>query len=304
MLSNKLKKSRMSLTTKEGLTGIVFLAPFIIGLIYFFLIPMISSLVYSFNLVSFGNDGLNFEFVGLQNYKEVFTTNKMFWTAFKDSVSTLLYQVPVVVIYSLFIALILNLNMPGRLLYRIVFFMPMIFMADVVYKVIASTGMDPTLSDSGNSLISLGFEIQGLLKDILSAIGLPTEIMEKLMGIINNIFQISWKAPIQIILYLTGLQAIPSSYYEVCMIEGGTKWEAFWKVTFPMLSPITLLCVVFSIVDTFTDSNSDMIYLINRTSQSFLHESMTISWCYFIFVFIYTSIVIGLISRWVKYMDD
>ena len=298
-----LTKRKSKLANREGMIGIVFMIPWVIGFIYFFAMPLVTSIIYSFNTVSFGNEGLVFEFVGLNNYKELLTANKEFWTDLKDVMGTLLYEVPVIVIYSMLVGLALNTKLPGRLWFRVIFFLPMIFMADVIYKVISTTGMDPSLSGSDNALMSMDFEIQGVLKNMLSSMGLSTGIMENLMGIINNIFQISWKAPIQIILYLTGLQAIPGSYYEVCTIEGATKWETFWKVTFPMLSPITLLCLVYSIIDTFTDANSGIIQLINRYSQTLLHDSMTISCCYFVIVFAYTLIVIGIVSRWVKYMD-
>lgn len=298
-----LKKKKISLKNKEGMTGILFLIPWIIGFIYFFALPLISSIVYSFNEISYGNEGIVLEFVGFENYKEVLTGTKKFWDNLKDVMSTLLYEVPVVVIFSLLVSMALNMKLPGRLLFRVIFFLPMIFMSDTIYSIISTIGMEPSLSGTENTLLSLNFEFQGVLEDMLASMGISGDIMDNLIGIVNNIFQISWKAPIPIILYLTGLQSIPGSYYEVCTIEGATKWETFWKVTFPMLSPITLLCLVYAIIDTFTDANSGMIQLITKSSQTQLHMSMTIACCHFIFVFAYTLIVIAVVSKWVKYMD-
>lgn len=303
MKDNILNKKRLSLVEKEGRTGAMFILPWLIGFIVFFAIPMITSLIYSFNKVSFGDEGLILEYVGFKNYVELFTSNKKFWEAFASVVSTLLYEVPVVVLFSLFIAILLNMNIPGRIFFRSVFFLPIVFMGDVIYQIISVSGVSPSVASSGNSLMSFDFGAQGIFTEMLAALGLGEEFLKTFSSIINNIFQISWKAPIQIILYLTGLQSIPGSYYEVCMIEGATKWESFWKVTFPMLSPITLLCLVYSIIDTFTDANSKMIKLINSTVRTFMHESMSISWCYFIFVFIFIGIVLAIVSRWVKYMD-
>lgn len=303
MKLNIVGKKRLSLEAMEGRIGAMFMLPWLIGFIVFFAIPMVTSLIYSFNKVSFGDEGIILEYVGFNNYLELFTSNKKFWEAFTAVVSTLLYEVPVVVLFSLFIALILNMNIPGRLFFRSVFFLPIVFMADTVYKIISVSGVTPSVASAGNALMTFDFGAQGIFTEMLEALGLGEEFLTTFSRIINNIFQISWKSPIQIILYLTGLQSIPDSYYEVCMIEGATKWESFWKVTFPMLSPITLLCLVYSIIDTFTDANSKMIALINSTVRTFMHESMAISWCYFIFVFIFVGIVLAVVSRWVKYMD-
>ena len=303
MKLNMIGKKRLSLEEKEGRIGAMFMLPWLIGFVVFFAIPMVTSLIYSFNKVSFGNEGIVLEFVGFNNYIELFTSNKKFWEAFTSVVSTLLYEVPVVVLFSLFISLLLNMNIPGRLIFRSVFFLPIVFMADTIYKIISVSGVSPSVASAGNALMTFDFGAQGIFTEMLEALGLGEEFLSTFSRIINNIFQISWKAPIQIILYLTGLQSIPDSYYEVCMIEGATKWESFWKVTFPMLSPITLLCLVYSIIDTFTDANSKMISLINSTVRTFMHESMSISWCYFIFVFVFVGIVLAVVSRWVKYMD-
>ncbi len=302
MNTSPLKKRRLSLTTKDGITGAMFMIPWIIGFIVFFAVPMITSLIYSFNHVSFGNEGLVLEYVGFDNYIQLFTSDKSFWTVFSMTLTSLLYEVPVIVLFSLFISLLLNMNIPGRLFFRSVFFLPLVFMGDVIFKIVSATG-NPTMASTGNALMSFDLGAQGIFTEMLGALGLGEEVLTKFSSIINNIFSISWKSPIQIILFLTGLQSIPKSYYEVCMIEGATKWESFWKVTFPILSPITLLCLIYSIVDTFTNSNSKMSMYIANTAQTFMHESMAISWCYFIFAFAFTGIVYGIVSRWVKYMD-
>lgn len=303
MKFNIFKKKKLGLLEKEGITGAMFMLPWLIGFVVFFAIPMVTSLIYSFNKVSFGDEGLLLEYVGFDNYRKLFTSDKKFWEAFLSVIGTLLYEVPVVVLFSIFVALLLNMNIPVRLFFRSVFFLPVVFMGDVIYKIISVSGVSPSVAADGNSLMNFDFGAQGIFTEMLSALGLGEEFLTTFSNIINNIFEISWKSSIQIILYLTGLHSIPTSYYEVCMIEGATKWEAFWKVTFPMLSPVTLLCLVYSIIDTFTDSNSKMIVLINNTVRTFMHESLSISWCYFIFVFIFTGAVLAMVSRWVKCMD-
>lgn len=299
----KAKKRHISLTQRDGLHGLLFLIPWLIGFIFFFAIPMAKSIFYSFNEVSFGDNGLLFEYVGLKNYTDVLFENKTFWKAFIKVLNTLLYKVPVIVLFSMFIALLLNRKIAGRTFFRTVFFIPLVIMSGTVLSVVSGSALNPSLAESSNAMLAFDFGAQGFFSEMLSAIGLSGNALAKFSGLINNIFEISWKSSIQIVLYIVGLQSIPASYYEVCEIEGATKWESFWKITFPMLSPITLLCLVFTIVDTFTDANSAMIIIINNAVTTSMHTSATLSWCYFLFVFVYTMIVIGVVSRWVKYMD-
>lgn len=297
------KKRRLSLTDKDNLNGALFMVPWLIGFIFLFFIPMITSLVYSFNTVSFGNEGLELEYVGVKNYVDLFTTKKDFWESFLDVLKSLSYQVPVVVIFSMFLAILLNANIPGRLFFRSVFFLPLIFMSKGISDIVFSTGGTPAISGGGNSLLNFDFGASGFFTEMLAALGLGDEILTRFSSTINNIFSISWKSPIQIMLFIIGLQSIPDSYYEVCQIEGATKWETFWKMTFPMLSPITFLCVVYSMIDLLAADNG-ITYLISLTLRTFIHESMAIAWCYFIVAFLLVCIVIAVLSRWVKYMDD
>ena len=278
------KNRRLGLTEKDSLNGVLFIVPWLIGFVFLFLFPMITSLVYSFNNISFGNEGLILEYVGFKNYVELFTGKKEFWQTLIGVLKSLVYQVPVVVIFSMFIAILLNANIPGRLFFRSVFFLPLIFMSTGISNIIFQTGGTPTISGTENSLLNFDFGASGFFTEMLASLGLGDEILTKFSGTINNIFSISWKSPIQIMLFIIGLQSIPDSYYEVCHIEGATKWETFWKMTFPMLSPITFLCVIYSMIDLLSADNG-VTYLISLTLRTFIHESMAIAWCYFIFAF-------------------
>ena len=176
-------------------------------------------------------------------------------------------------------------------------------MSGGISTIVFSTGGTPAISGGENSLLNFDLGANGFFTEMLAALGLSEEILNSFSSTINNIFSISWKSPIQIMLFIIGLQSIPDSYYEVCQIEGATKWETFWKMTFPMLSPITFLCVVYSMIDVLSADNA-VAYLISLTLRTFIHESMAIAWCYFIFAFFLVCVVIAVLSRWVKYMDD
>ena len=301
MPHNRLSKHRISsLGERRERKGILFLIPWMIGFVFFFLLPMAESVRYSFHNVSFGNEGLLFEPVGWQNYQDVFV-NKTFLQGLSEAWTSILYQVPIIVLFSLLVALMLNKQFPGRLLFRSVFFIPLIVMSGAVTYIMNDTSGYATLGEANNTLINFDFSVDGFFTNILSALGIGSTILEKFSGIFNDLFSISWKSAIQIILYLTALQTIPESYYEVCSIEGATPWEAFWKITFPCLSPITLVCLIYTIVDTFTGAR--LVNTISEMADKSLHTSATMAWMYFLGVFVYILVIYAIVSRWVKYMD-
>lgn len=281
--------------------GILFLIPWLIGFIFFFAMPMAESVYYTFNTVSFGNEGLVFESVGWSNYSALFE-DKSYLQNLGNAWTEIVAQVPVVVLFSLMVALMLNKEFTGRLLFRSVFFIPLIVMSVTVTFIMNDiTSYGATMGEADNTLMNFDFGVDGFFNNILSALGIGSAIMERFSGLFNNLFSISWKSSIQIILYLTALQTIPTSYYEVCSIEGATQWEAFWKITFPCLSPITLVSLIYSIVDTFT--NARLVSTISEMADKSLHTSATMAWVYFLGVFVYIIIIYSIISRWVKYMD-
>ena len=144
------------------------------------------------------------------------------------------------------------------------------------------------------------------VKTLLLDVGMPYELVDALYTIINGIFELTWKSGIQILLFLAGLQTIPSSVYEACKIEGSTGWETFWKITFPMISPVIMLNLIYTIIDNFTDSASNQVMItINRLSQQQnLELSAAMSWIYFVIVFLLILVVYALVNRKVYYAND
>lgn len=300
MRSKLWKRHGASLGERRERKGMLFLIPWVIGFIFFFVKPMAESMYYTFNTVSFGNEGLEYEAAGWTNYASIFG-DKSFLQNLSAAWSSILYQVPLVVLFSLMVALLLNKQFPGRLLFRSVFFVPLIVMSTVVTGIMNDVSGYATLGESGNNLVNFDFGVDGFFTNILSALGIGSTILEEFSGLFNNLFSISWSSALQIILYLTALQTIPESYYEVCSIEGATSWESFWKITFPCLSPITLVCLVYTIVDTF--SHAKLVDSITNMAEKSLHLSATMAWVYFLGVFVYIIVIYAVVSRWVKYMD-
>ncbi|MCI6909338.1 MAG: sugar ABC transporter permease [Clostridiaceae bacterium] len=299
----KKRRFRIRLAQKEGLVGLVFMIPWIIGFIFFFAKPLVTSLIYSFHEVKFVKEGVALTFVGLRNYRNALTADAALLKAFPGLLAEAAFQVPVVALYSLLIALLLNQKFAGRTAFRTIFFLPVIIASPIIMSLLTQTGMDTEVAASSNVFIFASDGMEAVLAAIMGQYGLPADIIEKLTSVTNNIFQVSWRSGIPIVLYLSNLQTIPASYNEVAMIEGATKWEYFWKITFPLVSPIMLVCLVYTVVDSFTDSTNTVMQIIQNNLLTKMHYSATVSWLYFMLILIILGIIFRLFAKRVYYMS-
>jgi len=298
-----MKIKKLSLSARSSWTAQLFILPFYIGFWFFFLSPLIESFRMSFSdvSVSSGTFGYRLDWVGLENYLEAFLKNPTFTTNLTTSFTQMLWQVPVVIVLSLFLALIINQKFQGRIFIRAVFFLPVIFASGVALNIISSDSV--ASSALAGSVVSSG-EITKTtaLKDLLVSAGFGSDIINYATKIANSLFSLVWRSGIQMIIFLAGLQSIPPTLYEASSIEGATSWENFWKITLPMLVPTIMINLVYTIVDTFTDaSNSIMQSVISLLSGSSSKYGLAsaFAWTYFALVGVILS-VIFLIFRFVN----
>ena len=141
--------------------------------------------------------------------------------------------------------------------------------------------------------------------DVLYGLGFNDSVVNLIVSTSNNIFELSWKSGIQILLFLAGLQVIPGSLYEAASIDGGTKWEMFWKITFPMISPIFMVNLIYTITDTFTTYGNKVMQLIMSTVQEKMkfEYSATLAWIYFLVIILIMGVTYLLVNRKVVYVD-
>ncbi len=292
-----MKRKRLTLTQKNNMVGYGFIAIWLIGAIFFFIIPVIHTLIYSFSKVSVNKEGMQTVFLGLDNYKQALLVNPDFTRNLVTSVRDMIGQVPVIVLFSMFIAVVLNQKFRGRGLARVLFFLPVIIASGISIQILTQNGMSTDVS---------GQDTMFMFKATVFPEGMGTsDIMMYLQNLINQIFNICWKSGIQILLFLSGLQTIPQSYYEVSSLEGATPWEEFWKITFPLLSPFSLLCVVYTIIDSFTDSSNVVMSIIKGQFDSFEYGlSSAMSWVYFVVILLIILLVQKIVFRNVVYMED
>ena len=254
-----MKKSRkkLSFRTMWKIHGIIFVSPFLIGFIAFFLVPLANTIFYSLNTVGVGDQGgMTFEWNGIQNYLDLFrtevtTSNTTMIRLFTEENTTMLISLPLIVVFSLFMALLANRKFKGRAVVRLLFFLPIILGIDVVINMLTITVGASGGLDTGSNLLAGSYVTIFLVRTL----NVPMRILYPIMSYVENIFDLISQAGVQTLVYLTALQSISPSLYEVARIEGATAYETFWKVTIPSIMNITFFVVVYTIVDLFLKSS-------------------------------------------------
>jgi len=282
----KTKKSRgiESLRSRYGYT---FVAHWVFGLIMFFIVPVITSFIYAFSNISILATGFDPNFVGLANFNEILFENPDYLTNMRDAIGSMFYSLPMVVALSLILAVLLNQHFPGRTIMRIIFFLPVILSSSVVVNLLS----DPNL---GQQVFNLSTDGEGIMnyQEILGNLELPQQINDMLIFFLSNAVMLIWNCGVQTILFLAGLQSIPSSLYEVSKIEGANKWEEFWKITIPMLRHVISLVIIYTMISLFTASNNAiMTASISLMAATDYGVASAMLWFYFVIVLA----VIGLV---------
>lgn len=251
---------RIKYATKRRLNGIIFILPWLIGFIFFFIIPIINTVIYSFNNVSVRETGgMELQASGFQNYinlfkLEVTTQNQPILRLLIEENQKILVNVPLIVIFSLFLALIINAKFKGRAIVRVIFFLPIILGLDIVSSMlfINNTGLDSASVEAMQTVTA--FTNTSISDILLKYAGLPIEIAQFIQDALKNISMIISKSGVQVLIFLAGLQSISPSLYEVARIEGATEYETFWKVTIPATANITFFVSIYTLIDMFLNS--------------------------------------------------
>lgn len=287
---NSKRKHSISYESKQAFTGFMFVLPWFIGFLMFFAVPCFQSLRFSFSKVSVF-DGYACTWAGFENYKEILAGSATFLQALLDSLMDLAVNVPVILIFSLFVAVLLNRKFAGRGLVRGIFFLPVIVTTGVVMTTFNSTSDANAVleGDVGNGVL---FEVADA-SEFLVNLGLNPKLTEYMTLVADRIFNVVWDSGIQILLFLAALQGISPSLYEASNVEGATAWETFWLITFPNVAPIILVNIVYTIVDTFSDTDNRVMIEINKMINSTFNfgGAAAASWTFFLVVLL----IIGLI---------
>ena len=276
------KKKYRGIEQLKARYGWYFILSWVIGVVLFFAVPVIQSIIYSFSDMAITENGTQTEWVGLGNYRYIINEHTDYLKWLSSSITSFLYSLPIIVLLSMVLALLLNQKFRGRLFFRALYFMPVIIASGVVIKLISTmSGDDMTSSSVSDSVSGAMFSVQ----DIINVLDLPSEVAEYVQKIISNIFDLIWNSGIQTVLFLVGLQSIPSYLYEASKVEGATKWEEFWFITFPMLSNVTLLVIIYTMVELFINSNNTLVSQVYSLMRAAVYdETSAMMWFYFLII--------------------
>jgi len=303
------KNDKLSLTLegKNAVAGYLFILPFLVGLLAFMFLPILESLrmVFSDVNIDLVKNGFSMDFSGMENLKRVLMIDSEFNRLLVEEIGRMLLIVPAVIIFSLFAALILNQEFKARGIVRAIFFLPVILSSGIMIGLETNNTLLSSMAEiikSGNLMKS---SITGVLEDILVAEGAASDFMAYIFRIINQIYDIAMASGIQIIIFLSALQTIPPSMFEAAKIEGATSWECFWKITFPMISSLILVNVVYSVVDYFIRTDNRVMEKIRVTMMQRMEYgfSTAMAWVYFFTVILIIGAVMAIISKRVYYYE-
>ncbi|WP_438431220.1 carbohydrate ABC transporter permease [Gorillibacterium sp. sgz500922] len=297
-------KMRLTLTRKRSLLGILFISPWLIGFLFLFLKPLVESIRFSFNKLVIEPTGFTLHNIGWDNFHNALFVDPNFNRILTNSIGSMLINVPLILFFSLFSAVLLNQKFPGRTLARAIFFLPVILASGAISAaetagLINLVGNATVAQEMGRAASFNG----DALVNILVHAGFPISITDYVVEAVGRIYEIIRSSGVQILIFLAALQSVPTSMYEVAKMEGATGYETFWKITFPMVSPLILTNIIYTIIDSFADSPvTKIIYTTAFTSQNF-GLSAAMSWLYTIAVSILLIIIGYAISKKVFYQN-
>ncbi|MBE6601110.1 MAG: sugar ABC transporter permease [Ruminococcaceae bacterium] len=312
MKSVKAPKSRKiaSLDRRKSRSGWFFILPFLIGFLVIYL-PMIYESIYlSFGEMVNVKGEFKYNFVGLANYKEAIltyttTSGQTFVEVLINGLKSLAFDLPAILIFSLFMAVMLNQKAAGRGLFRAIFFIPVVLSTGIMETIEAQNILSDTMSESiddgsgqsaSNDLVSaMDFQV------LFSSMKVGTGVVNYVVQAVNNIFNIVNRSGVQMLIFLAGLQSISPAIYESCKIDGATAWETFWKITFPMISPMILVNGVYTIIDSFTVASNPVMSFISGVYKENDILSSAMAWIYFVIVILIVAIIASVLSAFVFY---
>lgn len=288
MTTKAMKKPRrgLSMAGRRTIEAWCFLIPWLIGLCLFFIWPIFVSMRLSFSdIVKF--KGFVMEWVGLANYEYIFFFDVNFVPMFLQTVRDTLLNTPICIVFSLVIAILLNRKMVGRGFFRAAFFIPVLLGSGYVMRQMLGMGAD-------GMTLTTGIVVPELISDLLGH-----QLTEFLQGVLDRITVVLWKSGVQIVLFLAGLQGISTSLYEAARVDGATEWEMFWKITLPLISPVILMNLVYTIVAFFTDSTNPLVdYIFDQSfTRMEFGYSAAMGWVYFLFAFALSGVVLAVAGK-------
>ena len=313
------KKKNASLERRKARAGWFFVLPFVVSFVLIYAPIVLDSIRYSFSsLTNRPGQPVLVEWIGWANYNDA-----LFGSASKaggggtflqiliKGMQNMIFDIPMILIFSLFMAVLLNQKMVGRAAFRAILFVPVVLSTGIMAAADAATssmqqqmgsadGINDGSGQSAGSQIVSTLDVEQLFSGMVIGEGLVTYVVTA----INNIFNIVNHSGVQILIFLAGLQSISPAIYESVQIDGASAWETFWKITFPMISPMILVNAVYTVIDSFTMKSNIVMQFIETTYTSPLggaEPATAMAWMYFLLVIGIIGLVAAICSAFIFY---
>lgn len=294
---------RMNYRKEETVLGWLMAAPWIFGFLIFSAGPMIASLVISFlkwDIISPP------EWIGLENYNELFVKDPLPLQSLRVTVTYSLMSLPIQIFLGLFLAMLLNNKIRGLSFFRTIYYLPAI-LSGVSVALLWRWIFQPEFGLLNMSLALVG--IQG-----------PSWLMDRDWVLVSFVIMSFWTVGGSMVIYLAGLQGIPTVLYEAAEIDGANGVQRFISVTFPMLSPVILFQLVMGVIGSFQiftsayimtkggPANASLFYTLYLYRQGFQYFRMgyasALAWVLFICILVLTLFIFRTASSWVFYESE
>ena len=288
------RRRQLTLSQRRALEGYFFVAPWLLGFLIFMAWPLFQSFYLSFHELQ-ATSLSDLKFRGLDNYKEAFFIDARFLPRLGTTLQQNLLDVPVIMVFSLFSAILANQKIKGAMAFRAVFFLPLVIGSALVIRQLADQGV-------GGLVLSRGVNVQELAFQYLGP-----DAAQGVEQLLNRLLFVLWRTGVQMLIFLAGLNSVSPVLYEAAKVDGATDWDRFWKVTLPLLSPVILVNLVYTIVESFTDAFNEVLTYIQQTAFAGgfrLGYAAALGWIYFAIIFVILAIVIKIVNRYVFYAGE
>ena len=306
------KRKIASLDRRKARAGWFFVLPFVIGFIVLYVPILFESIKSSFYIYDIAQNTK--EFVGWKNYSIALFEEADFVQTLLKGLGEMAFNIPVILIFSLFVAVILNQKMVGRAVFRAIFFLPVVVSTGMMETLMNSSyaaggeHLDTGAAESATDAVASSMAVEQLLTSVFEGLGFGVGLVEYIVAAVESISSIINRSGVQILIFLASLQSISPAIYESCQIDGATSWETFWKITFPMVSPMILVNGIYTIIDNFTTDSNSVMQEINRVyGTSAMGESTgrnvssAMGWMYFGVVIVVVGLLAAIMSAYVFY---
>ena len=307
------KKKIASLDRRKARAGWFFVLPFVLGFVLVYIPILYEAITYSFFHYTYLPSGaVTKEFAGFKFYSSALFEEADFVQTLLTGLGEMAFDIPAILIFSLFIAVILNQKMVGRAAFRAIFFLPVVVSTGMMESILTasyqtgSEGMDLGQAESATEALASSLALEKLLMSVFESLGFGVGLVEYIVSAVASIANIVNRSGVQILIFLASLQSISPAIYESCQIDGATSWETFWKITFPMVTPMILVNGIYTIIDSFTTDSNSVMRVIDETygnsaMEAPQHVSAAMGWMYFLVVMLIVGLIAGIMSAFVFY---